>query len=436
VVPISASSEGALIANTNADNAIDGDLSDSSYWSSSAQNASLTIDLGKQHQIKQVRIAWRDGDSNQYQFNLATSEDGTNFSALLSDVLSSGTTPLPDVYDHDAANGRYLRIETNFSNGQNAEVSEVLIYGCALDGSENQPNSTFSVSSLGLDPNAPPGSNFDLLTWALDTPADLDNNDRSDRTSETALANGFEDEFFFTGSDGGMVFRSTIAGAKTSANTSFTRSELREMLRRGNTSISTRGVNQNNWLLGYQPEVTNATGGRNGTLSASLAVNHVNETGSSSQLGRVIIGQIHAEDDEPIRLYYRKHPQSNFGYIYLAHELRGGDDTYRMVYGPEYNNFDSQPNFTTALDIGLALDDVFSYDIVQIGARIDVFIRAGGTGDTLIAHAFVDMEALNSAYDVADEWMYFKAGAYTQNNTGEQDDFDQVTFYSLSNSHD
>ena len=37
---------------------------------------------------------------------------------------------------------------------------------------------------------------------------------------------------------------------------------------------------------------------------------------------------------------------------------------------------------------------------------------------------------------VPEEWMYFKAGAYTLNNTGDGTDFDQVTFYELENSHD
>jgi poly(beta-D-mannuronate) lyase len=150
----------------------------------------------------------------------------------------------------------------------------------------------------------------------------------------------------------------------------------------------------------------------------------------------VIIGQIHAEDDEPLRLYYRKHPNSVFGYIYFAHELRGGDDTYRMVYGPEFTDFDSQPNFTAPLSSGLALDEVFSYDIIQAGARVDVFVRLGGLEGPYVGHGYVDMNALNSRYDVADEWMYFKAGAYSQNNTGDANEFDQVTFYQLTNSHD
>lgn len=40
-----------------------------------------------------------------------------------------------------------------------------------------------------------------------------------------------------------------------------------------------------------------------------------------------------------------------------------------------------------------------------------------------------------SGYDVANEFMYFKAGAYNQNNSGNPEDYAQVTFYELAASH-
>ena len=98
----------------------------------------------------------------------------------------------------------------------------------------------------------------------------MDGNGRADGTSERDLDAGFTDQYFFTGEDGGMVFRSTIAGVTTSTNTRYTRSELRGMLRRGNTGISTQGVNRNNWMLGYQPDPGVAVGGRNGVLRATF----------------------------------------------------------------------------------------------------------------------------------------------------------------------
>ena len=285
-------------------------------------------------------------------------------------------------------------------------------------------------------PTQPPGSNFDLISWKLNTPADLDGNGISDTASETDLDTGFTDEFFFTGPDGGMVFRSTIDGAKTSANTRYTRSELREMLRRGNTGISTRGVNRNNWILGYQPDPGVAVGGRNGVLRATLAVNHVTETGDRNQVGRVIIGQIHAEGDEPARLYYRKFPENERGFIYLAHEIRNSDDIYFPVLGPLNSNLDNAPADDLDPANGIALDEVFSYEISQRGARIDVIVRRGDSTGPIIGHNYVDMQQQNSGYDVPNEWMYFKAGAYSQNSTGDGADFDQVTFYELEASHD
>ena len=54
-----------------------------------------------------------------------------------------------------------------------------------------------------------------------------------------------------------------IGGARTSKNTQFTRTELREMLRRGNTSISTKGEGGspggNNWVFSsYELENSHA----------------------------------------------------------------------------------------------------------------------------------------------------------------------------------
>ena len=45
----------------------------------------------------------------------------------------------------------------------------------------------------------------------------------------------------------------------------------------------------------------------------------------------------------------------------------------------------------------------------------------------------IDMSA--SGYDVDKDYMYFKAGVYNQNDTGEADDFVQATFYELETRH-
>ena len=40
-----------------------------------------------------------------------------------------------------------------------------------------------------------------------------------------------------------------------------------------------------------------------------------------------------------------------------------------------------------------------------------------------------------SGYDQGGQYMYFKAGAYLQDNTGEADDYAEVAYYELHNSH-
>ena len=285
------------------------------------------------------------------------------------------------------------------------------------------------AGGYGLSPDLPPGRNFALLGWYLSTPADDDRDEKSDRISEAELARGAIDErYFFTAEDGGMVFRATVAGAKTSKNTRFTRTELREMLRLGDTSINTKNddgtPNKNNWVLSSAPErALKAAGGIDGTLRATLAINRVTETGDRSQVGRVIVGQIHAARDEPIRLYYRKLPGNTRGSIYAAHEISDGDDIYYELIGSRRND---APD---ALD-GIALGEKFSYEIETRGNQLHVSISRDGE---VQAEQIIDMS--NSGYDVEKDYMYFKAGVYNQNNTGEADDFVQATFYELEASH-
>jgi len=435
---IAATDNGQSASGNGPDMAIDDNLDPGSRWESPGDAMSITLDLGARHLVREVGIAWFQGDQRAASFSVLASEDGVNFESLLADQQSSGKTQSFERYDTPDAPARYLRID-NFGNSLNSDnaIIEGTAFGCTLD----TPTAVFeegnvTASDFALDPSQPPGSNFELISWKLNTPADLDGNGISDTASETDLDTGFMDGFFFTSPDGGMVFRSTIDGAKTSVNSNYTRSELREMLRRGNTGISTRGVNRNNWILGYQPDPGLPVGGRNGVLRATLAVNNVTETGGRNQVGRVIIGQIHAESDEPARLYYRKFPENERGFIYLAHEIRNSDDIYFPVVGPVNSSLDNAPADDANPENGIALDEIFSYEITQRGARIDVIARRGDSTGPIIGHNYVDMQQQNSGYDVPNEWMYFKAGAYSQNNTGDGTDFDQVTFFDLENSHD
>ncbi|MFK8060299.1 MAG: polysaccharide lyase family 7 protein [Polaribacter sp.] len=277
-----------------------------------------------------------------------------------------------------------------------------------------------------LDASKSPSENFDLSTWNLSIPENKGNGTATTITV-SQINNKYENsKYFYTASDGGMVFKCPVAGFKTSVNTSYTRVELREMLRGTNTSISTQGVNKNNWVFGSAPTSDKtAAAGYDGEMTATVAVNHVTITGSNSQIGRVIIGQIHANDNEPVRLYYRKLPNNSLGSIYIAHEPAdgfGNEQWYEMI-GSRNNNASNPSD-------GIALNEKFSYKIEVINNVLTVIIsREGKTDVTQI----VDMK--NSGYNQGGKYMYYKAGVYNQNNTGSNDDFVQTTFYSLKKSH-
>ncbi|WP_025565289.1 polysaccharide lyase family 7 protein [Psychromonas sp. SP041] len=300
-----------------------------------------------------------------------------------------------------------------------------VLLGCANTASDNAQSIQTKAGS--------PASQFDLLGWTISVPVDADGNGKSDQIKEKALAGGYSDEnFFYLAQDSGMVFKSPVKGAKTSKNTKYTRSELREMMRRGNTSYNTKGVGGNNWVFSTAPTSDQEkAGGVDGTLEATLAVNHVTTTGVSWQQGRVIIGQIHANDDEPVRLYYRKLPNHQKGSIYFAHEPNSeADEQWVDIIGNSLPNYWNQDATPAEPEDGIELGEKFSYRIKVTGHELAVTIMRPGKADTTKT---VDMS--NSKYDVGGQYMYFKAGVYNQNKTGDAKDYVQATFYDLKVTH-
>ena len=289
-----------------------------------------------------------------------------------------------------------------------------------------EPKEADNVPIGDLNPNKAPSENFNLSTWNLSIPVNQGNG-----TAKTIMVSQLNDKYenstyFYTADDGGMVFKCPVNGFKTSANTSYTRVELREMLRGTNTSISTKGVNKNNWVFGTAPtEEKNAAAGFDGEMNATLAINHVTTTGSDGHVGRVVIGQIHANDDEPVRIYYRKLKDNSLGSIYFAHEPTdgNGNEQWYEIIGSKSNNASNPTE-------GIALNEKFSYIIKVVGDSLTVTIKRGGKEDVVKT-----INMVNSGFNKGGQYMYFKAGLYHLNNSGDDDDFAQVTFYQLQKSH-
>jgi poly(beta-D-mannuronate) lyase len=336
---------------------------------------------------------------------------------------------------NDGAKGQklYLYRSDNQNINQQWELTDV-------DSATTTPEiSDTSPTDYGLNPSVAPSSNFDLEDWYLSIP--VANGGKATSIKENTLASGYEDDYFFTGDDGGMVFIATIDGAKTSSSTKFTRTELREMLRRGNSSIDTES-RENNWAFSSIPSKYEFDfGGIDGELKATLAVNRVTKTSKNNeQVGRIVVGQIHAKTNEPIRLYYHKLPNNKNGAIYFAHETskaNGGKETWYNLLGGMVKSTGELDKISNPSD-GIALDEHFSYNITVKGNNMDVTISQNGKQ---LATKRVNMSG--SGYNDENNYMFFKAGIYLQDCDDEEktcdsdkDDYAKATFYELSNKHD
>ena len=444
---ISATDDGLFEETHGPDKLIDGKLEADSRWSNQSQGDPKIVlfDLGAVQTLKSFSIAWHKGDSRWSEFSLEASVDGKEYKEIVARKKSSGATLELEKHDFSALPAQFIKLvgNGNESNDWNSIV-EVVAKGCGVP--VEKPAAAVvterkGTGIFGLHTDRPPSENFDLSGWYVTTPADDNGDGKSDSVYENELAAGWTDSrFFYTDpATGGMVFRSTPAGAKTSKNTKYTRTELRGMLRKGNESIATRlegGVpNKNNWVFSSAPKSAQLqAGGVDGVLKATLAVNQVTRLGKAYQVGRVIIGQIHGKDDEPIRLYYRKLPKNKFGSIYFAHEPATGKEKWIEIIGGRSDRLANPAD-------GIAIDELFSYEIEVKGKpegdKIIPMLHVKiirDDGSEVSAEPY-DMRA--SGFNVENEFMFFKAGAYSQNNTSPEPetDFDKVIYYKLDYSH-
>ena len=245
-----------------------------------------------------------------------------------------------------------------------------------------------------------------------------------------------------------MVFRNpSAAGKPTSSGTKYTRVELREMLRGSKKWWDANGDGgkypktfsyRNNWVFGSaSSDIKSQSGGVNGIMTATLKVDRVStETAIEEyKVGRIVIGQIHAKGDEPIRLYYHKLPGNRYAGIYYAHEpTNGKPEQWMNLIGNYVDESKSGGNLIPFGDIsddsGIELGEEFGYKIEVNGDMLYVTIydKEGNTT------ASDDYDMSDSGY--TDLWMYFKAGCYSQNVATKVSDYDQVSFYKLDVTHE
>lgn len=317
---------------------------------------------------------------------------------------------------------------------------------------EAEQTSSQDQAPANLDPSAAPSENFKLAYWKLTLP-DLDPARGKAREIKESELNGKyqnPDWFFTDSASGAMVFK-TPNHLATTKNSKNTRSELREMVRAGNTDIGTKDP-KNNWVIASHPQAA-TFGAVGGKLSAELTVDWVSTSGNDAKFAAhsVVVGQIHGSGKtEPLKIFYRKLPGHKLGSLFWNYEARPEDmdarfDISNDVFGSyQLTGEDAEPSD------GIALGERFSYVVDISGDLMKLsFVKADGT-EKSFEH---DLSRGHPEHEIdrgySDDWMYFKAGAYNQCNLGtegvwgsacenggpESGDYAQVSFFELSIEH-
>lgn len=239
---------------------------------------------------------------------------------------------------------------------------------------------------MSLNPNVAPSGNFDLSNWKLTLPVDSSGGFSGTAVEVKDLSGYQNSKYFYTGSDGAMVFYAPVNGATTSGS-SYARSELREM----------NGTSKAAWTL--------STGG---FMSATLEVDAAPMRDGQGR--KIVVGQIHGQDDELVRLYWQDNK------LYFANDQSGSDN--------EEHNFTFKAADGSAPDV--SLNEKFSYTINAKGNVLDVDIYADGK----VYHSHT---TINSVWQ--SDTFYFKAGAYLGANETNGSGYGQTSFYALSFNH-
>ncbi|WP_051435110.1 polysaccharide lyase family 7 protein [Microvirga flocculans] len=225
-----------------------------------------------------------------------------------------------------------------------------------------------------------------MSNWKITLPVDANGGFSGNALEVKNLAGYQHPLYFYTAADGAMTFVAPVEGATTSGS-SYARSELREM----------NGTATAAWDL--------KTGG---FMSATLEVDAAPLRDGVG--GRIVVGQIHGEDDELVRLYWEN------GKLYFANDQAGSNNSETKFYF--VNASGQQPD--------VSLDERFSYTINAKGDNLEVTIFADG-------QIYKSVSKINSVWQ--SDTFYFKAGAYLGANESNGSGYGQTSFYALSFNH-
>ena len=238
-----------------------------------------------------------------------------------------------------------------------------------------------SIKLLALNPLLPPGSNFDLNAWKLQT---LDQNLLFTEISAGSLGAGYTNSLFYSDPDDGSIVCKVPSNGGTTSGSSYPRVEFRQM------------SNGANWALNDPIEHY---------LTAQCRVLAV-----AQAKPQTIIGQIHGSEtnSELLKLRWTGY-QNGQCKIEARYEL---NDATQAEYG-------------VTIASGLSLGDLIDYTITMKNGTITCTVNGVSASQTYTTAFFGTTDAY-----------YFKAGNYLQYNPQTVPDptviYGQNQFYKLS----
>ena len=173
-------------------NAIDNNFN-TRWYSTFIVNPWIQVDLGVQKSVCSVDIAWTDGASRQYSFQISVSTDGSSYTNVFSGK-SSGTTASPQKYSFPETQARYVKITITQSHAGSAsslaQISEIDIFGktsasgsgqelssSTQSHSKHGKSSSNTVSSSPADQgpslNKPPVARDDRIQTEVNKPVEI-----------------------------------------------------------------------------------------------------------------------------------------------------------------------------------------------------------------------------------------------------------------------
>ncbi|HEX3791678.1 MAG TPA: polysaccharide lyase family 7 protein [Pseudonocardiaceae bacterium] len=234
------------------------------------------------------------------------------------------------------------------------------------------------VAAPALSPSIAPGGNFDLSRWELQLPTGSAGSPTTISPAKLEGSSGFQDSYFYTNtSDGSMEFWDPENGV-TTPNSSYSRSELREMNTDGSAAA---------WSIP-------GTHTLSATVKATQVPNHV------------CVGQIHLGDNSGstkplLELFY----YSNGDIKMAIEQTPAGGNEIQYTVG------------------NVPLGTPWSY-VIGLSGSNTISLTLNGTKHTW---------ALPSAFN--GYTMYFKAGDYDQSTGSSSTVGARVQFYALSIHH-